>query len=105
MTTRWALIGLTLATVPLLPKPAIAQRSAPWVAIGPNARVIAGEYGESWIAASSTNPNVLVATVSPASNSVTGMDVVAAISRDGGRTWAPVPLPGGTNGFDPMVAS
>jgi hypothetical protein len=81
------------------------QSSPPHVAIGPNTRLVPGEFIEPWIAASSTNRNVLIAAAHLASNSITNMNVTTVISRDGGRSWVPVQLPGGTSGFDPMVAS
>ncbi len=75
------------------------------ISVGPNTRLIRGEYSEPWIAASSSNRNVLIAAAHLAANSINGMNVATAISRDGGRSWVPVQLPGGTSGFDPMVAS
>ena len=97
---QWGGVVLALAVTQVQ-----GQRPPTSLSVGPNTRLVPGEFSEPWIAASSTHRNVLIAAAHPASNSVTGMDIVTLISRDGGRAWATVPLPGGTSGFDPMVAS
>src|SRR5262245_46108038 len=97
--------GSILATLCLTGAPGWGQGQPVRISVGPNLRVTPGEFVEPWIAASSSDPKVLIAAAHPASNSVTGMDVMTVISRDGGRSWVPVALPGGPSGFDPMVAS
>ncbi len=98
-----ALVALSSMTVPL-----IAQRDTPPVTVSPNLRLLPGEHNEPWIAVSPTNPDVMIAVSQQGAGNATSprWAVTTAISRDGGRTWAPVNLPDpAQTPFDPMVAA
>lgn len=84
--------------------PAVAAAQA---TVGPNLRTIPGPHNEPWLAVSPTNPNVVIAASQQGDLSgPPRMAVSTIISRDGGRTWVPVQLPGAApTPFDPMVAT
>lgn len=86
-------------------RPAAAQ-AAPPVVVGPNLRALPGDHNEPWIAISPTDPRIIIAAAQSGSSAAPGRSVTTLISRDGGRRWAPVALPGAaTTPFDPMVAT
>ena len=102
------LAAIVAATVVMVPA-AGAQRpdsaGAPRVSVGPNLRLAPGPHNEMWVAVSQTNPDVMVAVAQEGdATSTAGRHSTTLVSRDGGRTWATVRLPGYTSGaFDPMV--
>lgn len=84
------------------------EQEPPHVAIGPNLRLTAGEFNEPWIAASPTDPEFLIAVsqVGAITSAEPERHAATLISRDGGRTWRQIELPGYEAGaFDPMVVS
>jgi peptidyl-prolyl cis-trans isomerase A (cyclophilin A) len=76
----------------------------PRIAVGPNLRVAAGEHNEVWVGG---NPDVLIAVGQIGAGVDGGIRGSATfMSRDGGRLWTPVSLPGYSSGaFDPMVVA
>jgi peptidyl-prolyl cis-trans isomerase A (cyclophilin A) len=73
------------------------------ISIGPNQRASGADTlnrNEGWIAASLTNPNVLVAVSHMATQGCTTM-----VSTDGGNLWRTVTLPKQNDCFDPMVTA
>ncbi|MEP7383434.1 MAG: sialidase family protein [Gemmatimonadota bacterium] len=85
-------------------QPPAATASA--VSIGPNRRLVPGEFNEMWVAVSPANPNVMIAVaqVDGGELGTGGRHSATMVSRDGGNLWATVRLPGYTAGaFDPMV--
>ncbi|MCC6774219.1 MAG: exo-alpha-sialidase [Gemmatimonadaceae bacterium] len=100
------LVALTLlgSSVPAAQPPPAATPST--VSVGPNRRLVPGEYNEMWVAVSPTTPNVMVAVaqVGSGDGGTGGRHSATMVSRDGGNTWVTVSLPGYTAGaFDPMV--
>ena len=85
-----------LLTLMLLPSLAAAQ---PAVTVSPNLRVAPGGRNEPWITVSPTDPNVLLTASQNGdpNNGPPGFGIGAFISRDGGRIWVPVSLPGAAN--------
>lgn len=101
-----SLVVLTLlgTTAVVAQPPSAAMAST--VSVGPNRRLVPGEYNEMWVAVSPTNPTMMVAVaqVGGGDGGTGGRNSATMVSRDGGNTWASVSLPGYTVGaFDPMV--
>lgn len=89
---------------------AVPTPAAPTITVSPNLRTVAGEHNETWVAVSSTDPNIILAVAQQSQPAgATGQaprSVSTVISRDGGRTWARVNLPNASAApFDPMVTS
>jgi hypothetical protein len=101
MKTTWTLVAQVLTCGAL-------AAQAP-VQVSPNLRVGPGIHNETWIAVSGANPDVLIAVAQQGDGSPTlpvRFGVSTFLSRDGGRTWAPVALPNAPRTpFDPMVAA
>ncbi len=88
----------------VVPAQLLAQAS-----VGPNLRTIPGLHNEPWVAVSLTNPDIVIAAAQQGDISPTAplrFGISTIISRDGGRLWVPVSLPGAAaTPFDPMVAT
>lgn len=111
----WGSLRGSVALVLIVSAVATAQRStassamtppASTITVGPNLRLAPGQYNEMWVAVSPARPNVMVAVAQQGGDEL-GMSARHAatlISRDGGKLWTTVRLPGYTAGaFDPMV--
>lgn len=84
------------------------EKKKVWVQVGPNIRASAEieKYGrnECWIAADLKDPDFLLGisqTFSEGGGTARICPVI--VSKDGGQTWQEVTLPGGNEGFDPLV--
>ena len=104
-----AAAGAVAAVVLVAQAPAGAQQpTGTRVSVGPNLQLVAGEHNEAWIAVSGANPDFLIAVAQTGGGVVRSQrrETVTLLSRDGGRIWVPVSLPGYTTGaFDPMVVA
>jgi hypothetical protein len=101
-------LPLAGALLGLVASPARAQQPPVRIAPGANVRVAPGEFNESWIAVSAANPDFLMAVAQTGGGVDIGAtrDAATFASRDGGRIWTRVALPGyRSNVFDPMVAA
>ncbi|MGH7467826.1 MAG: sialidase family protein [Longimicrobiales bacterium] len=98
-------LGMALALLPAL---ASAQRADLRIQVGPNHRASAADTlnrNEGWIAASLTNPKVLVAVSHAAATPPAGRRCATMVSADGGNLWREVTLPRQDDCFDPMVTA
>ena len=100
-------IGVVLVVAPALV--GAQQRSADLrVHIGPNHRASGADTlnrNEGWIAASLTNPRVLVAVSQAGATGLGGRRCATMLSTDGGNLWREVTLARQDDCFDPMVAA
>lgn len=96
----------TLLLLALLPRFAAAQGTA---IVSPNVRVAPGGRNEPWVTVSPADPRILLAASQngdPNAGAPPGLGIGAFISRDGGRIWTPVTLPGAAaTAFDVMTAA
>lgn len=94
-----------LPIAPLL-VPVLLAAQAPRVTVAPNLRVGPMLHNEPWITVSQTHPNVLITAAQNGDGSTFMKGIGAYVSRDGGRNWAPLPLPNSpTTAFDVMTAA
>lgn len=101
-------LGIALAVLPALASAQQARTADARIHVGPNHRASGADTlnrNEGWIAASLTNPKVLVAVSQAAAAPPATRRCATMVSTDGGNLWREVTLPRSDDCFDPMVTA